>query len=913
MSDFRSHPDPSEWDHYVDYESTSWPKKDRRSYWIIPSVCFNCESACGILAYVDKEKMDIRKIEGNPVHPGSRGRTCAKGVVTPNQLEDPDRILYPLRRTGDRGEGKWERVTWDEALADIGGRIRKAIQEGRREELMYHVGRPGEDGYANRVLQAWGVDGHNSHTNVCSSSARLGHFLWSGDDRPSPDYANARTILLLSSHLETGHYFNPHAQRIMEAQSDGATLITMDPRLSNTSAKANLWLPAYSGTEGALLLAIVRLLLEGELYDKDFVRNWVNWREYLQAQHRELPETFESFIATLKEQYAAFTPDYAAAETGVPAERIVAAADAIGRAGSRFATHSWRAASAGNLWGWQITRCLYLLVVLTGSIGTVGGVNLHASNKFVPKHPNPPPPPEFWNELLFPREFPLAFHEMSYLLPHFLKEGRGRLDVYFTRVYNPLWTNPDGFSWMEVLKDQDKIAMHVSLSPTWSETAWFADYILPMGLGTERHDTMSQETHAGQWLGFRQPVLRVAREKRGEAQTATHQSNPGEVWEESELWVALSWKIDPDGALGIRKFFESPYRPGEPVTMDEYYGWMFENSVPGLPEAAAKEHLTPLKYMRKYGVFQVSDKSYSKEYERSLTKDEQAAGVAGVVVDGVTRAGFNTPSRKLEFYSPTLAAWGWPEHAVPRYVPGHVHWRDLRREEGEFDLLPNFRLPTLVHTRSAVKWLYEISHSNPLWISTADARQHGIRTGDLVKLRTRIGFFVTRAWVTEGIRPGVLGMSHHLGRWRLKEEMGGARTATALVSIARDPSTGLGAGGTYRMRQEHGARPFVSSDPDSQRIWWNEIGVHQNLTFPVQPDPVSGMHCWHQRVRLEPAGPDDRYGDIEVDTEKAHEAYKDWMQRTRPAPGPDGSRRPYWFDRPLRPVPAAYRISSPKA
>jgi len=926
--EFRSHPDPSEWDNFVDYESTSWPKKDRRNYWIIPSICFNCESACGILAYVDKEKMDVRKIEGNPVHPGSRGRTCAKGVVTPNQLEDPDRILYPLRRTGERGAGQWERVTWDEALADIGGRIRKAIQEGRREELMYHVGRPGEDGYANRVLQAWGVDGHNSHTNVCSSSARLGHFLWTGADRPSPDYANARTILLLSSHLETGHYFNPHAQRIMEAQSDGATLITIDPRLSNTSAKANLWLPAYSGTEGALLLAMVRILLEEDLYDKAFVRDWVNWREYLKAQHPDDPETFDSFIATLKAQYAQFTPEYAAAETGVAAEKIVEAARAIARAGNRFATHSWRAAAAGNLWGWQITRCLYLLVVLTGSVGTVGGMNLHVTNKFVPKHPNPPPPPAYWNELLFPREFPLAFHEMSYLLPHFLKEGRGKLDVYFTRVYNPLWTNPDGFSWMEVLQDKDKIGMHVSLSPTWSETAWFADYILPMGLGTERHDTMSQETHAGQWLGFRQPVLRVAREKRGEPQTLTHESNPGEVWEESEFWVALSWKIDPDGALGIRKFFESPYRPGEKITMDDYYGWMFENSVPGLPEKAAKERLTPLQYMRKYGVFQVSDKSYSRAHERPLTDTELTGGVftqdgttvlregtcAGVIVNGVPCAGFNTPSRKLEFYSPTLAAWGWPEHAVPRYIPGHVHWRDLKREEGEFDLLPNFRLPTLIHTRSAVKWLYEISHSNPLWISTQDARHHGIKTGDLVKLRTTIGYFVTRAWVTEGIRPGVLGMSHHLGRWRLKEETGGSRNATALVSIARDPSTGLGASGgsRYRMRQEHGARPFASNDPDSQRIWWNEIGVHQNLTFPVQPDPVSGMHCWHQRVRLERAGPDDRYGDIEVATEKAHEAYKEWMQRTRPAPGPDGSRRPYWFDRPLRPVPAAYRMPPSK-
>ena len=106
MADFRKHPDPSQWDDYVDFESKSWPKKDRKHYWVIPSICFNCESACGILAYVDKETLEVRKIEGNPVHPGSRGRTCAKGVVTPNQLDDPDRILYPLKRVGPRGSGE---------------------------------------------------------------------------------------------------------------------------------------------------------------------------------------------------------------------------------------------------------------------------------------------------------------------------------------------------------------------------------------------------------------------------------------------------------------------------------------------------------------------------------------------------------------------------------------------------------------------------------------------------------------------------------------------------------------------------------------------------------------------------------------------------------------------------------------
>lgn len=913
---FRSHPDPSQWDDYVDYESTSWPRKDRRRYWIIPSICFNCESACGILAYVDQESLQVRKIEGNPVHPGSRGRTCAKGVVTPNQLEDPDRVLFPLRRDGGRGSGRWTRVTWEEALDDIAGRIRKAILEGRRHELMYHVGRPGEDGYTNRVLQAWGVDGHNSHTNVCSASARLGHFLWTGDDRPSPDYANARTILLLSSHLETGHYFNPHAQRIMEGQASGATLIVVDPRLSNSSSKANLWLPAYSGTEGALLLAIARWLLEQDAFDREFVRRWVNWREYLASERPDLAVSFDNFIRALKEEYAPFTPEYAEAETGVPASRIVEAARAIAAAGNRFSTHSWRAAAAGNLWGWQVTRCLYLLVVLTGSVGTVGGVNLHLTNKFVPKPPVPAPAPPFWNELTFPREFPLAFFEMSFLLPHFLKERRGRLDVYFTRVYNPLWTNPDGFTWMDVLQDESMIGCHVALTPTWSETAWFADYVLPMGLGTERHDLMSQETHAGQWIGFRQPVLRRAREKRGEAIQATYEANPGEVWEENEFWIALSWKIDPDGSLGIRKYFESPYRPGERISVEEYYRWQFENAVPGLPEAAAREQLTPLAYMRKYGVFEVQKRSYSLAHERPLPPADVEGAVVdearqvllrdgtaiGVLDGGAVRAGFGTPSRRLEFFSTTLTSWGWPEHAIPRYVPGHVHWKSLKREEGEFDLLPNFRLPTLVHTRSPVKWLYEISHSNPLWIATPDARRLGIATGDLVRVQTRIGYFVTRAWVTEGIRPGIVAMSHHLGRWRLQEDAGNARVASALVRITRD------AAGRYVMKQVHGAGPFESGDPDSQRVWWREVGVHQNLTFPVQPDPVSGMHCWHQRVTLEKARPEDAYGDIVVDTGRAHEIYKEWMASTRPAPGPGGLRRPMWFDRPLRPVPEAYRM-----
>ena len=194
-------------------------------------------------------------------------------------------------------------------------------------------------------------------------------------------------------------------------------------------------------------------------------------------------------------------------------QTIAQVAETVAGAGSRLSTHTWRSAAAGNLGGWQVARTLFLLNSLLGAVATPGGTYPNAWNKFVPRPIYTPPHPAVWNELTWPLEYPLALNELSFLLPHFLKEGRGTLDVYFTRVYNPVWTNPDGLSWMEVLTDEQLVGLHVALTPTWSETAFFADYVLPMGLGPERHDLHSYEQYDGQWVAFRQPVLRAARER----------------------------------------------------------------------------------------------------------------------------------------------------------------------------------------------------------------------------------------------------------------------------------------------------------------------------------------------------------------------------------------------------------------
>jgi anaerobic selenocysteine-containing dehydrogenase len=356
--------------------------------------------------------------------------------------------------------------------------------------------------------------------------------------------------------------------------------------------------------------------------------------------------------------------------------------------------------------------------------------------------------------------------------------------------------------------------------------------------------------------------------------------------------------------------------------------------VPGLPEKAAEEDLTPLEFMRRYGAFEVK-RNIGPIFDQPVGDDElldtredywgrvfsrapKPAGpnivpmpvpdgdaegrrFAGVRINESVKRGFPTPSGRLEFFSRTLAEWGWPELAIPTYFRSHVHPENL--EKDETILISTFRLPVQIHTRSAnSKWLDEIAHTNPLWIHPSHAAKLGVKTGELVRVETEIGYFVVPAWVTEGIKPGIVACSHHMGRWKLRDD-DGQRQMMATVKLDHN-------GNNWGLRRENGIAPYDSSDPDTLRIWWKDAGVHQNMTFPVHPDPISGMHCWHQAVKVRVAKPDDKPGDISVDTAKSREVYRKWLAMTRPADtySPDRTRRPYWMLRPLKPAREYYKL-----
>ena len=380
----------------------------------------------------------------------------------------------------------------------------------------------------------------------------------------------------------------------------------LDTRLSNTATHADYWLSPRPGSEAAINLAIANHLIQARAYDREFVRRWWNWAEYLTECHPGTPVTFEAFEEILAGLYADFTFEFAAAEAGLDAGVLAEVAAVVAGAGHRFACHSWRSAAAGNLGGWQVSRTLFLISALLGAVATEGGTFPNAWNKFVPRPIHAPPHPGVWQELSWPPEYPLAQNEMSFLLPHFLAEGRGRLDTYFIRVYNPVWTNPDGLSWMEALCDEDKVGCFVALTPTWSESAWFADYVLPMGHrpGAARHPLLR---------AVRRAVGRVP--AAGAAGGAVAAGRAGDRYPRGEPGRGVGGErvldravlADRPGRLaGHPAVPRVPRAPGEKLTVDEYYGWMFSHSVPGLPERAAAEGLSPLEWMRRYGAFEIS-------------------------------------------------------------------------------------------------------------------------------------------------------------------------------------------------------------------------------------------------------------------------------------------------------------------
>lgn len=323
----------------------------------VATLCEMCFWRCGVLASVADGR--LLRVEGNPDHPLNRGRLCARGNAGAELLNDPDRLKYPLLRIGKRGDGEFKRVSWDEALDFLAKRLKELRQEHGAESVAFFP-HGIHSRFFGTLMQAYGTPNSAEPSFAqCRGPRDVGYALTFGQGLGSPepvDLDEARMIVLIGSHLGE-NVFTSQITAFAEGRARGARLITVDPRFSTAASKSDWWLPIRPGTDIALLLAWMHVLIGEGLYDQDYVR--------------EHASGFDALAAHVKE----FSPEWAAPITDLPADRIRETARAMAEAKPAVVVHPGRHAT------WygddtQRSRAMALLTALLGAWGRKGGIFL---------------------------------------------------------------------------------------------------------------------------------------------------------------------------------------------------------------------------------------------------------------------------------------------------------------------------------------------------------------------------------------------------------------------------------------------------------------------------------------------------------------------------------------------------------
>ncbi len=322
---------------------------------IVRSVCQACHCECGVMVHVDDRK--VTKIEGDSNHPMNRGFICVKGRAEPERTYHPDRLKYPLQRVGARAEGRWKRVSWDEALTAIATALTEIKEKYGPESIATIHGTgpraslcsallPFALGSPNRIS----VDLHICYApSLVAEGVTVGHSIMMEE---GPDYQAANCILVWGGNPLISH--PPRGIEISEAKRKRkAKLIVIDPRKTSLASQADLWLQIRPGTDVALALGMTNVIIDRKLYDREFVDQWCSGFDKLRERAKE------------------YAPEKVAEITWIPAEKIREAAEIY--AMTKPATLHHRVAVEHNVNSTQTDRALTILVALTGNIDVKGG------------------------------------------------------------------------------------------------------------------------------------------------------------------------------------------------------------------------------------------------------------------------------------------------------------------------------------------------------------------------------------------------------------------------------------------------------------------------------------------------------------------------------------------------------------
>jgi anaerobic selenocysteine-containing dehydrogenase len=473
------------------------------------TICQQCQAGCGLLVRV----VDGRavKIEGNPLHPSNKGKICPKAQAGLQVLYDPDRIKGPMRRVGERGEGRWEPISWDEAIGQVVSKLAELRDGGQSHTVVFLTGRVlGQmEGLLARFCQAYGTPNHVTHSSISAATTEVAHWLTQGQrsffgyDWEHTNYLLSFGVSMLEAWRPTVRNVKAYGHMRRGRPHRRLRMVQVDTRFSITAAKADEWVPIRPGTDGALALGIAYVIINEELYDKDFVAQrtlgFEDWTDEEDVQHI-------GFKSLVLRDYA---PAQVAAITGVPAETIT-------RIAREFATTRPSVAIGDrgiSMWsnGLFNQMAVHALNALVGSIDTRGGV---LTQRKVPFLHWPELAPDAVAEegraqprvdLTGTRRYPLADDVYQQLPESIADDDPYPVNALFLYYTNPLFSSPEVGRFYEAF---EKVPFIVSFSPFLCDSTAYADLILPDHAYLERLQDVPLPPSLGYpVVGLGQPVV----------------------------------------------------------------------------------------------------------------------------------------------------------------------------------------------------------------------------------------------------------------------------------------------------------------------------------------------------------------------------------------------------------------------
>jgi thiosulfate reductase/polysulfide reductase chain A len=452
----------------------------------VPSFCEICFWNCGLVAHVRHNR--VLHLTGHPRHPGAQGKLCGRGNAGAASVTDPDRLRYPMIRTGKRGEGKFERVGWPTAYRTIAEGFAKIKEKhGARSLALFYHGKGGP--MLRQMMVAYGSPNYAAPAYAqCKGPRDVGYKLTFGQGVGSPeplDLEHTRCVVLFGSHLgENAH--NSQVQELVRARSRGAGLIVLDPRLSTVASKADLWLPVRPGSDTAVILAWLHLLVERGTYHRDFVEHQCTGFDEL-ARHVK-----------------PFTPAWAAKQAGIDEALIVRAYERMVRAMPAVVVHPGRHVTWYGEADTQRARAQALLTALLGAMWTKGGI-FRPEGPELKDYPGPDYPELPSDVDKAAGRFPFAKEVTTTGIREATRTGKPYpIKGWFVHATNLVQSLPNVHHTLEAIEQLDMLVV-CDVLPT--EITRHADVLLPEDTYLERYDDLSLGRGKRPYVCLRQPVV----------------------------------------------------------------------------------------------------------------------------------------------------------------------------------------------------------------------------------------------------------------------------------------------------------------------------------------------------------------------------------------------------------------------